>query len=86
MGFIFRQMDSRVWLRNGVELREPDTGTVSEIAIEDKDGEILKKIKDTDRIKELLDAYENGTGFFGRKKWRIGNCIPWHFAMRSIPF
>ena len=73
-GFHFGPMDSRVWLRNGVELREPDAGTVSEIAIEDKDGEILKKIQDADRIKELLDAYENGNRIFQPEKaedWQL---------------
>lgn len=59
-GFQFGPLDGRFWLREGVELGEPDIGMVSEIIIEDKDGEILERIKDTDRIQELLDAYENG--------------------------
>ena len=80
-GFHFGPLDSRVWLKNGVELGEPDTGTVSEITIEDKDGEILKKIKDADRIKELLDAYENGNKIFQPEKvedWQLYTIALYH--------
>ncbi len=61
-GFHTGPMDGGVWLREGVSLGSPKTEDIAEILITDKNEEVLQKITDTDRIFELLDAYENGDG------------------------